>query len=320
MRVLVTGAAGFAGRHLVADLLAAGHEVYGFDMPHASPPNGLSQHYTGDVREFDHVERILADVRPHACIHLAGIAFVPMGWIDPPLVFSVNVMGTLNVLEAIRRCRTSTRVVVVTSAEIYGAPAADIPLPEDAPARPESLYAVSKLTADQMALLYAKHYNMDILTARPANHIGPGQSPQFVTSSFAKQLAEIRAGLRPNTMDVGNLASERCFLDVRDTVRAYRLLAEKGQAGKAYNIASHERVSIQSVLDILCEEAGVFPARQISPALYRPTDRSALFDTTRIQEDVGWKPMIPLRQTLRDILDDWARRAHTDTPGKTAAL
>jgi GDP-4-dehydro-6-deoxy-D-mannose reductase len=318
MRVLVTGAAGFAGRHLMAEIRASGHEALGFDLPPSAPLSAGSPHYAGDVRDLRQIESVLAETQPDACIHLAGIAFVPTGWTEPQLVFSVNTMGTLNVLEAVRKCCAATRLVMVTSAEIYGASMDDRPISEETPTHPESLYAVSKLAADQMALLYAKRYGMAVLTARPANHIGPGQAPEFVCSSFAKQLAEIRAGLRSNILNVGNLDSERCFLDVRDVARAYRLLAERGQPGKAYNIASSDRIPVKTVLDILCEEAGLSPERRMLPELYRPTDRSALFDTSRIRKDVGWQPAIPLRQTLRDILDDWARRVKTGAGGAAA--
>lgn len=307
MRILVTGAGGFAGRHLLNELSAAGHTPIGFDLKEL--PDSLScEAFVGDLRNESDIERAIRESRPDACIHLGGIAFVPMGWTDPDLVLAVNLGGTINLLECVKRIASQTRLLVVTSAEIYGGGTADGMIHEDTEMRPASIYAVAKMAADLTTLLYFRQHAMPVLTARPGNHMGPGQAEPFVTASFAKQLAEMKAGLKDPVLHVGNLDSERDFADVRDTVRAYRLLIESGKPGRAYNIAASNRVRIGDMLQQLCDLSGVHPAINVDPARFRPTDRPALLDTTRICSDVGWRPEIPLSKTLADIMEDWLTR------------
>lgn len=309
MRIAVTGASGFAGRHLIQELLATGHEPRAFVHKMDGSPLPPSLTIVGDLCDPHSMTALARHTPPFdACIHLAGLAFVPLGWTDPQRVFQINTLGTLHLLEAFRQHSPATRLVVVTSAEIYGQPEKDFPVREDDPPRPTNPYAIAKLAADSFALLYARRYGMPVMTARPANHIGPGQSPSFAISSFARQLAEIRAGRRTPVIEVGNLQSERCFMDVRDTVRAYRLLAERGQAGCAYNIGAHHRTTLEHALNVMCELAGIQPERRVDPDRYRPTDRAAMLDITRIREAVGWNPTIPLRATLHDILAQWINR------------
>jgi GDP-4-dehydro-6-deoxy-D-mannose reductase len=176
------------------------------------------------------------------------------------------------------------------------------PIHEDELLGPDTFYAISKAAADQICLLYAKQYKMNVLVARPHNHIGPGQSPKFAIASFARQVAAIRNGATP-AMKVGNLDNRRDFTDVRDIVRAYRLLIEKGNVGKAYNIASCHEVRVGDVLTRLCELAGVKPDISRDPAFYRPLDENPTLNTDRIRHDTGWTPIIPLDQTLSDILN-----------------
>ena len=183
---------------------------------------------------------MVSELAPDACIHLAGIAFVPLGWTDPELVFSVNLLGTINVLEAFRLGAPKARLLIVTSAEIYGRVPGSHAFAEDAPLTPDNLYAVSKMAADLSSLLYARRYGMHVMTARPGNHIGPGQSPRFVTSAFAEQIVKIARKQTEPVLKVGNLECERDFTDVRDVARAYRLIAEGGRAGEAYNISSEK--------------------------------------------------------------------------------
>ena len=200
------------------------------------------------------------------------------------------------------------RTLVVSTAHVYGNPAAGA-LDEEAPARPDSLYGLTKLAADQATLLFARRERRAALTVRPVNHIGPGQSPDFVIAAFARQLAEIAAGIRPPELRVGNLDSVRDFMDVRDTVRGYRLLLERGVAGRAYNMASGIRLRIGEALDRLCAAAGLRPRIVTDPALFRPTDASPELSTARLRDDTGWRPEIPLEQTLRDIYEDARARA-----------
>ena len=307
MKVLVTGCTGFVGRHVMAALRAAGHEAIGSDV--GSPAGGTTTYLPLDVRDPDSIASILAQVAPDAVLHLGGIAFVPLGWTQPQRVFHVNTIGTLNVLDAVRQHRPSARILVVTSAEVYGSHPAPAPLAEDAPYRPDNIYGVAKAAADHAALLYAAHHRLDVMVARPSNHIGAGQSKDFVSSSFASQLAAIAAGGAP-LMRVGNLDQRRDFTDVRDVARAYVLLLERGHAGLAYNIASGHLMPVRDLLDGLCAVAQVRPQVEIDPALFRPDENRPSYDTARIRAHVGWEPEIPLRQTLEAVYADILARRH----------
>ena len=291
----------------MAALRSAGHEAVGSDV--GSPAGGTSTYLPMDVRDPDSIASVLADVAPDAVLHLGGIAFVPLGWTQPQRVFHVNTIGTLNVLDAVRQHRPSARILVVTSAEVYGSHPAPAPLAEDAPYRPDNIYGVAKAAADHAALLYAAHHRLDVMVARPSNHIGAGQSKDFVSSSFASQLAAIAAGGAP-LMRVGNLDQRRDFTDVRDVARAYVLLLERGHAGLAYNIASGHLIPVRDLLDGLCDVAQVRPQVEIDPALFRPDENRPSYDTARIRAHVGWEPEIPLRQTLEAVYADILARRH----------
>ncbi len=299
MKILVTGCNGFVGWHAQDALRAAGHEVIGSDVacPTGTPCLPL------DVCDLPAVCRLLTAVRPDAILHLGGIAFVPLGWTEPQRIFAVNTIGTLNILDAVRQTTPTTRVLVVTSAEVYGSHPAPAPLTEDAPYLPDNIYGVAKAAADQSALLYAAHHHLAVMVARPSNHIGTGQSKDFVSSAFAVQLAAIADGAPP-VLRVGNLDQYRDFTDVRDVARAYALLLANGQPGLAYNIASGRMRPVRDILTGLSEIAGLQPRIETDPALFRPHRDRPSYDTTRIRQHVGWQPQIPLRQTLADIYAD----------------
>ena len=305
MKVLVTGCNGFAGKHSIAALRQAGHEVMGGDV--ACPPGCSVPCIPMDVRDLDAISRVLVETRPDAILHLGGIAFVPLGWTPPQQVFSVNTIGTLNLLDAVRQRAPAARVLVVTSAEVYGSHPAPQPLAEDAPYRPDNIYGVAKAAADHASLLYGEHHHLNVLVARPSNHIGAGQSKDFVSSAFAAQLAAIAAGAPP-LMRVGNLDQRRDFTDVRDVVRAYVRILEQGHSGHAYNIASGRMIPVRDILDTLCDIAKVRPQVEVDPALFRPNENRPSYDTSRILAHVGWKPEIPLRQTLEAVYADTLAR------------
>ncbi len=306
MRILVTGAGGFVGQHVVREFETAGHEVVAFDLAHPKPP--AKGAVTGDLRDAAAIAALVADRKPDACLHLGGVAFVPMGWSDPHLVFETNLIGTVHILEAFRAHAPSARVLVVTSAEVYGSTPYREPLREDAPMTPSNLYATSKMAADLSALLYARRYSMPVMTARPNNHIGPGQSTRFVTSAFADQLVRIELKAAEPVLRVGNLDSERDFVDVRDVVRGYRMLIEGGRAGEAYNLGSGNYHQIRFILDRLCVLSGLRPRIEVDPLLFRPTISPPPINSEKIRDHVGWKPEIPLSVTLSDILNDTRRR------------
>ncbi|MDD5482829.1 MAG: GDP-mannose 4,6-dehydratase [Kiritimatiellae bacterium] len=305
MRVLVTGSQGFVGRHLVEELRRQGWTIGAFDLP---APGGLGneiRYYQGDIQDRQAVDQAVKLFLPEACIHLSGIAFVPMGWTNAETLFAINVSGTIHLLEACRKHAPAARVLVISSAEVYGRQTGRDAADEDSPFHPENPYAVSKAAADQTALLYARQYSMPVMAARPGNHIGPGQSPDFVVPSFARQLGEIAARRKKAVIKVGNLDSTRDFTDVRDVARAYRLLIEKGRAGEAYNIASNREVSIRFILDRLCRIAGIDPDIEVAPERYRQPEQRARLATSKITRETGWKPEISLETSLRNIMKEY---------------
>ena len=302
MRVLVTGIAGFVGHFLTEELLRAGHAVVGIDLNVDNCPAGTAGALNADLTSAASVTSAVAELLPEACIHLGGIASPPVGQANPELMLNTNILGTAHILEALRQEAPQARMLLASTSYIYGNSVTDSPLDEATPLSPIGTYAVSKAAADMMTLAYARDYGMDTMTARAANHTGPGQSTDFVVPAFAQQIKAIQRGTAPAVMQVGNLASQRSFMDVRDVVLAYRLLIERGEAGQAYNVAATERVPIQWVLDQLCAQAKVSPTIEVDPKLYRPTDQAPLLSAERIETLTGWQPKIPFEQTLRDIL------------------
>jgi GDP-4-dehydro-6-deoxy-D-mannose reductase len=304
MKCLITGAAGFAGPHLIHELAAHGHECVATDLAIEQPIPGAAACESVDIRDTAALDELIRNTQPQACIHMAGITYVPDGDANPDLMLSVNVRGTMNLLHAIREHAPGARILTVSTAHVYGVGPREALLTEDSQLRPVSMYAVSKAAGDIATLACATRHGIHAVVARPNNHTGPGQQPRFVVGAFARQVRDIAAGRSEPRIRVGNLESERDFMDVRDVVRAYRLLMEQGQAGQAYNIASDNVVQIGDMLSTLCRLAGVSPELEPDPALMRPTDWSPHLDTTRLVTATGWAPTIPFEQTLQDMLDD----------------
>jgi GDP-4-dehydro-6-deoxy-D-mannose reductase len=290
----VTGAAGFVAGWLAEHLRACGDTVVRVDAD-------------VDVRDGAAVRESLTAAAPEVVYHLAGLAHVGRSWEDPVPTFLVNALGTLNVLEAAAACSTPPTVLVVSSAEVYGS-ADGAALSEEAPLRPVSPYASSKAAAEFVALQEHLGRGIPVVRARPFNHVGPGQSPDFVVSALARRIvAAERAG--GGAVPVGNLDAERDFTDVRDVVRAYRLLVERGRPGEAYNVASGSAVRVRDVAEHLAALARCPVELVVDPSLVRPVDVPVLLgDATRLRAETGWVPEIPLEQTLVDVLEDWRKR------------
>lgn len=291
MRAFVTGGHGFVGRWLCAHLAEHGDEVV---APHVSDL---------DVTEGDAVAQALAAARPDAVYHLAGIASVAESWREPARVFAVNAGGTLAVLLAARGLTTPPRVLVVGSAEVYGAPAPEaLPLREDAPLQPVTPYAASKAAAEMLAVQAFLGWGVPVVRARPFNHVGPGQSPDFVVAAFARRIVEaVHAGHR--SLRVGNLTARRDVTDVRDVVRAYRLLVERGEPGEAYNVCTGDDVEVGELVRRLLDLTGVALDLEVDPDLLRPVDVPVLRgDPAKLRAATGWTPEVPLMQTLTDTL------------------
>ena len=293
MRATVTGAGGFVGPHLVAHLRAQGDDVTEMDL---LGPVEL------DVTDADSVLSRFADAKPEVVYHLAALSHVGQSWSSPGTSFRVNAEGTLHALRACRELDVP-RVVVILSSEVYGnAAPEDIPLRETAPLRPVTPYGASKVAADFLALQTFLADGLDVVRVRPFGHTGPGQSDQFVVPALAARIARAEAeGIEE--IPVGSLTAVRDLSDVRDVVRAYRLLAERGEAGEVYNICSGRGVSIQEIADALLAHA-TRPIRLVTdPALVRAVDAPRMIgDNTRLRETTGWTPDYTLDQTLADVL------------------
>jgi len=301
MRFLMTGIAGFVGRYAAREFLAAGHSILGFD--HTPVPDLPCPIVTGDIRDLSLLRDTVRQFRPDAGLHLAALAFPPGAEADPALMADVNVRGTVHLCEAFRREAPQARLLIVSSARVYGSRESPTPLKEDTPFNPDSFYAATKASADLLTLRYAQDWGCPFLVARPHNHTGPGQPDCYVIPSLIRQvLTAAQKGETSVTLRVGNISSRRDFLDVRDVVCAYRLLLEKGAPGHAYNIASGHIRSIGEVIETIARLAGVHVLLESDPALTRPTDSSAPLDISRLRLDTGWEPRIPFEQTLRDML------------------
>ncbi len=260
-----------------------------------------------DVTDAASVERALTGACPDAVYHLAGLAHVGRSWEEPAVFFETNAVGTLNLLDAARRCRPVPRVLVVSSAEVYGAAQPqELPLTEETPMRPVSPYAASKAAAEMVCLQAHLGWGLPVIRARPFNHLGPGQSPTFAVPALAGRiLAALRTG--SGVLRTGNLSARRDFTDVRDVVRAYRLLLERGEPGAAYNVCSGRDVSMEEVVSRLMAISGADLRVEPDPELMRPGDVPALRgDASRLEAIAGWSPEVPLEESLRAVLESLA--------------
>lgn len=303
VRAVVTGSSGFVGRHLVAHLEEAGDSVVPADREHGV-----------DICDPATVERLLSGHRPEAVYHLAGWSDVGASWNHPREAFRVNAEGTLVVLEAARSLPRPPRVLVVSSAEVYGPPRGAEPFTEDHPIRPVSPYAASKVAADALALQAHLGHGLETIRVRAFNHLGPGQSDRFVAAALAARIAAAeRDG--SDEVPVGNLDAARDFTDVRDVVRAYRMLIERGRPGEVYNVCSGRAVTIRELAERMVSLAHRPLRLVVDERLFRPVDVPVVVgDATRIRTEVGWEPRIPLERTLADVLADWRARLRSPAP------
>ncbi|MGQ0551924.1 MAG: NAD-dependent epimerase/dehydratase family protein [Planctomycetota bacterium] len=305
MRAFVTGGGGFAGQHLAAELLAGGHSVLltGLGEP---PQAGAARWAELDVTDTAACQALLAAERPEWIFHLAGYAHVGQAEREPERCLAVNFGGSRSLLEAALAAAPQARVLVASSAEVYGrVPQERLPVTEDLPLSPATIYAVSKAAAE-MAAHHAAARGLDVLILRPFNHIGPGQSESFITANFARQLARIELGRSEPVLRVGNLQAVRDVADVRDTVRAYRLLAERGRTGEVYNVTSGRAVAMQELVDTLVTLCPVPVRVEPDPARMRPLDVPFIQGSgAKLEAETGFRFTRGLRDTLRDVLAYW---------------
>jgi GDP-4-dehydro-6-deoxy-D-mannose reductase len=302
--VLVTGASGFAGSHLV-EHLALEHDLVAWTR--SAPPTvvaSLGRWQTVDLLDRNRVRAAIADLRPSAIYHCAGMPHVAQSWHDTTLALEGNVLATEHLLDAVRRAGLSCRVLITGSAAIY-APSAE-PITESHPIAPASPYALSKLAQEQLALRAVQEDGIDVVIARAFNHTGPRQTPAFVAPSIARQVAMIERGRLEPVIRVGNLDARRDLADVRDVIRAYVAIMRSGTRGTIYNVASGVARSIRSILDALVARARVPVRIETDPDRMRANDIPVLVgDFSRLAHATAWRPTVTFDQMLDDLLGYW---------------
>lgn len=306
MKALIIGAAGFVGgylaRHLKYDL---GWETVLTKLP-AENIDGDYEIYDLDILRQEDICALLESTKPDVIFHLAAQSSVALSWKNPRLTAMINVEGCINLLEAVRSTADfQPKILLIGSGEEYGfLPKGVSCVSEDTPINPGNPYAATKAAQNMFGTLYARSYGMDIVMVRAFNHIGAGQLPQFAAADFCRQAAEIKLGKRENVIRTGNLSAKRDFTDVRDVVRAYGLLAQKGIKGETYNVGSGRSISIEELLREIIALSGCDIRTEKDPARMRPSDIPEIrADITKLQRDTGWTPQIPLSETLKEMIE-----------------
>ncbi len=316
MKVLITGITGFVGSHLVDFLLEKGGiEVCGIERWRSRTEN--VEHVKGkikfdecDIRDASSVREIISKVKPDRIFHLAAQSFVPASWNAPAETLTTNIIGELNIFEAVRQIGINPHIQIAGSSEEYGMVYKnEVPIKETNPLRPLSPYGVSKVAQDLLGYQYHMSYKLNIIRTRGFNHTGPRRGEVFVCSTFAKQIARIEKGLQEPVIRAGNLEAKRDFTDVRDMVRAYWLSLEKCKPGEVYNICSGKSWSIEEALNILLKASKTKIEIKEDPERMRPSDVPILEgDNSKFRKETGWKPEIPFEKTLEDLLNYWRER------------
>lgn len=294
-KLFITGAQGFVGQHLQATALShawqASFEVVGGDAQY-------------DITDRASLDNVINRAQPDAVIHLAAQSHVPTSFEDPEATYRVNFFGTYNVLRALAAAKFKGRMLYVGSADTYGLVAEeDLPIRELQPLRPRNPYAVSKVAAEALCYQWSQTGPFEVVTARPFNHIGPGQADNFAVSGFAKQVAEIALGQRSAEIQVGDLDVTRDFTDVRDIAEAYLMLLLRGKSGEAYNVGSGKEHKMSDILALLIEVAGISARITIDPERFRPAEQRRLVcDASKLKQQTGWQPRRQLNETLSEII------------------
>ena len=316
MRVLITGITGFVGSHLAEYILNEhpGNAVYGIKR-WRSPRNNISAIeqkitlYDGDLNDLSSLITIMSQVKPEIVFHLAAQSFVSSSYTAPADTINTNVVGTSNLLEAIRITKIDPVIHVCSSSEVYGqVDKSQLPINESAQLNPVSPYAVSKVGEDMLAYMYHQAYKLKTIRSRMFTHSGPRRGEVFVDSFFALQLAKIEQGKQKPVLKTGNLDSVRTFCDVRDTVKAYWMLVNKCDPGEVYNIGGNRTMTIKDMLDLLLNMSSVKNDVKVEqdPKLIRPADVTLQIpDCSKFVRATGWEPSISYEQTLQDMLDYW---------------
>ena len=306
-KALVFGAGGFAGGYMVDELLDNGYEVYGCSRYSRLTNDRISGIFVCDLLDADRVKTVISMVNPEVVVNMAGISSVGVSWRIPQSTVQVNVIGALNILEAVRINDVDTRILFIGSSEEYGP--SDQAITEDAPLDASNPYGISKMMLEQYCRTYREHYGMNVYYVRAFNHTGVGQADTFVIPSWCKQVSEISKSGRPGMMKVGNLEVSRDFSDVRDIVRAYRMVIESDDCSQIYNIGSGKTQPLRKVLDYIIALSEQPITIEVNPKLIRPVENpTILCDHTKITQKLGWEPEIDIETTCREIFDHFNKR------------
>lgn len=310
MKALVIGGGGFVGPYLVKHLTNdLGYEVTvtktvkeTLDMDNATVKDL-------DILDIDQIKALLEEEKADYLFHLAAQSSVAYSWKNPTLTVDVNIKGCINLLEAIRQVEKKPRVLLIGSGEEYGHIKKDeCPIVEDNVVRPGNIYAATKSCQNMLGKIYSDAYNLDIMMVRAFNHIGPNQTPMFVVADFCKQVADIEKGIQEPVINVGNLSAKRDFTDVRDVVKAYAKLVAGGKRGETYNVGTGHAVAIEDILKAIIAMSDKKIEVKVDPAKLRPVDVPIIEpDISKIKKEVGWSPVIPLEQTLKETLEHWRK-------------
>lgn len=303
MKALITGGSGFVGSYLKAHLIESGYDVaVSCDI---SNGNGVDN-YSLDILDKGGVSEVISACAPDIIYHLAAQSSVLKSWENPEETVDVNIKGALNILETLKKTDFKGSLILIGSSEEYGYSDYSKPVKEETALKPGNIYAATKAMQEMLGYIYYKAFGIRIIATRSFNHIGAGQSPLFVVSDFCKQAAEIEKGIREPVIKVGNLNVQRDFTDVRDVVRAYRLLGEKGKAGEVYNVGSGNAVSIRSILDKIISLSESDIKVETDKSRLRPTDIPIIeADIEKLQKDTCWQPEIKVSDTIADMLNYW---------------
>jgi len=308
-KVLITGATGFVGKHLTEYLVSSGEsEIFGTSLIDSKPQEDKKiQIEKIDLTNFNDVVSLIDRIKPDHIYNLASLTSPAESFENPTPVVLGNIEIEMNVLNAIKNKGLKTRIVIVSSAEVYGlVESSDLPVDEKTPMRPGNPYAVSKIAQDFLGLQYNLSYKLDIVRMRPFNHTGPGQGPNFAIPAFAKQIALIEKGQQEPFLKVGNLEAKRDFSDVRDIVKGYALICQKGISGEVYNIGSGKSHQMKELLDILLSLSDKKITIESDSKRFLPVDVDNIYcNYGKLNSLTGWKPEIPIEKTLKDTLDYW---------------
>lgn len=306
-KVLIFGIGGFVGRYLAQEFLSCGYAVYGSDKTKNNMLHENITYQMADILNPEQVSNLIHDVSPHIIVNLAAVSSVGTSWIIPQTTISVNVIGSLNIIEASRKCRTVPKIMFIGSSEEYVS--SDIPITEKAPLNANNPYGISKITQERFAEIYREQYGMKIYCVRAFNHTGVEQCDSFVLPSFCKQVADIEKSGRPGIIKVGNLSAERDFSDVRDIVRAYRMIIESDNYSKIYNVGSGKSYSLKVLLDYIISLSNQNITIEVDPSRIRPIDTPRICcDYSEIEKDLGWRPKYSIFDTLTCIFEHYCNQ------------